>query len=132
VVLPAICRAPSYKRSDRAVRPQEKRFQERLSDPLKQWKLSPIDETARLHYADYTAARHEMLRATHTKDAPWTLVDFNDQKVGRLTLIRNLLDRLPEVQPTDSKVDLPLLDHKPLAEEFAKLQPIKPFGGRKD
>jgi polyphosphate kinase 2 len=111
---------------------QEKRFQERISDPLKQWKLSPIDETARLHYADYTAARHAMLKATHTKHAPWTLVDFNDQKIGRLTLIRDLLDRLPEIQPSDSVVDLPPLDHEPLPEEFEKLQPLEPFGVGKD
>jgi polyphosphate kinase 2 len=107
---------------------QEERFQERLSDPLKQWKLSPIDEAARLHYADYTAARNSMLRATHTKHAPWTLVDFNDQKRGRLTLIRDLLNRIPVVQSSDAVGDLPPLDHEPLQEEFENLQPLKPFG----
>ena len=71
---------------------QEERFAERLSDPLKQWKLSPIDEAARQRYADYTEARHAMLKATDTDHAPWTLVDFNDQKRGRLTLIRDLLE----------------------------------------
>lgn len=109
---------------------QEIRFQERISDPLKQWKLSPIDETARLRYADYTEARHAMLGATHTKHAPWTLVDFNDQKIGRLTLIRDLLDRLPTMQRSDSIVDLPPLGHEPLPEEYEKLQPLEPFGGR--
>ena len=75
---------------------QEERFAERLADPLKRWKLSPIDQAARDKYADYTAAREAMLKATNTKWAPWTLVDFNDQKRGRLTLVRDLLDRLPE------------------------------------
>ena len=52
---------------------------------------------ARAKYAEYTKAREAMLKATHTAHAPWTLVDFNDQRVGRLTLIRDLLDRLPDI-----------------------------------
>ena len=107
---------------------QEERFKERMSDPLKQWKLSPIDEAARLHYADYTAARNTMLKATNTKHAPWTLVDFNDQRRGRLTLIRDLLDRLPTVQISDTPPDMPPLNHEPLNEEFDTLKPIAAFG----
>ena len=107
---------------------QEERFKERMSDPLKQWKLSPIDEAARLHYADYTAARNTMLKATNTKHAPWTLVDFNDQKRGRLTLIRDLLDRLPTLQSSDTPPDMPPLNHEPLNEEFDSLKPIEAFG----
>ena len=106
---------------------QEKRFQERISDPLKHWKLSPIDEAARLRYVDYTAARNVMLKATHTKHAPWTLVDFNDQKRGRLTLVRDLLDRLPDTARGEALVDLQPLGHKPLQEEYEKLQPIQSF-----
>src|SRR5690606_31966689 len=75
---------------------QEERFAERREDPLKAWKLSPIDLEARLRYDDYTRAREAMLVATHTPHAPWSLVDFNHQKSGRLALIRNLLDRLPD------------------------------------
>ena len=75
---------------------QEERLAERLEDPLKRWKLSPIDLAAREKYQAYTEAREVMLAATHTEHAPWTLVDFNDQKRGRLTLIRDLLDRLPD------------------------------------
>ena len=103
---------------------QEERFAERLDDPLKRWKLSPIDQAARQKYADYTAARTAMLKATHTKDAPWTLVDFNDQKLGRLTLIRDLLDRLPDTRCPDDKIDWPPLGHEPLDEEFGALKPI--------
>ena len=106
---------------------QEERFAERLDDPLKRWKLSPIDQAARQKYADYTAARTAMLKATHTKDAPWTLVDFNDQKLGRLTLIRDLLDRLPDTRCPDDKIDWPPLCHEPLDEEFGALKPIKGF-----
>ena len=65
---------------DQAV--QEERFQNRLNNPMKRWKLSPIDIKAREHYDDYTEAREVMLAATHTDFAPWTLVDFNDQPLG--------------------------------------------------
>ena len=115
---------------------QEKRFAERLVDPLKQWKLSSIDVAARKHYADYTAARETMLKATHTAAAPWTLVDFNDQKRGRLTLIRDLLDRLPD---TRVEVSLPVFEplaQPPAVEEFDVVHPLFPWptekGKKKD
>ena len=98
--------------------PQEERFAERQQDPLKRWKLSPIDVQAREKYADYGRARSRMLTATHTKYAPWTLVDFNDQKRGRLTLIRDLLRRLPDHAVPETLVELPPLGHKPLKERF--------------
>ena len=104
---------------------QEKRFGERVSDPLKRWKLSPVDLEARRHYDDYTQAREAMLRATHTDVAPWTLVDFNDQRRGRLTLIRDLLDRLPDMQVPESDVELPPLGHAPSEESFSVVKPIK-------
>jgi len=106
---------------------QEKRFCERLDDPLKRWKLSSIDVEARAKYADYTHAREAMLKATHTEDAPWTLVDFNDQKRGRLTLIRDLLDRLPDTQVPDAKLDFPALDAKPQKERFGMVKPIPSY-----
>src|SRR3954454_15309876 len=77
---------------------QEERFENRLHNPMKRWKLSPIDIKAREHYDDYTEARELMLAATHTDYAPWTLVDFNDQPLGRLTLLRDLLDRVPDTE----------------------------------
>ena len=106
---------------------QEERFAERVADPLKRWKLSPIDAKARTLYAEYTTAREEMLAATHTPFAPWTIVDFNDQKLGRLTLIRNLLDRLPDTAVPDEEIDWPPLGHPPLTEDFGVLQPIPPY-----
>jgi polyphosphate kinase 2 len=110
---------------------QEERFAERLDDPLKRWKLSPIDQAAREKYADYTAAREVMLKATHSKWAPWTLVNFNDQKRGRLTLIRNLLDRLPDTSCPEQPIDWPPLGHEPLDEEFTVLQPIADYRAKK-
>ncbi|MFC3715058.1 polyphosphate kinase 2 [Luteimonas soli] len=106
---------------------QEERFAERLEDPLKRWKLSPIDLKARSAYADYTRAREAMLKATHTKHAPWTLVDFNDQKRGRLTLIRDLLDRLPDTKVPPAEVEFPPLKGQALKERYGVLKPIPPF-----
>jgi len=104
---------------------QEERFAERVADPLKRWKLSPIDVTAREKYEDYTKARTAMLEATHTKHAPWTLVDFNDQRRGRLKLIRHLLDAVPDRKVPEIKVEFPPLEHEPLKERFrAGLKPI--------
>ncbi len=104
---------------------QEERFAERLSDPLKRWKLSPIDLKAREKYAAYTDARHAMLVATHSGHAPWTLVDFNDQRRGRLALIRHLLDAVPDHRVPEQAVDFPPLGHAPLKETFkGKLKPI--------
>lgn len=98
---------------------QEARFAERLEDPLKRWKLSPIDLKAREKYEEYGQAREEMLTATHTAHAPWTLVNFNDQRRGRLTLIRDLLKRLPDVDVPQEAIEFPPLTTAPLTESFS-------------
>jgi polyphosphate kinase 2 len=97
---------------------QEERFAERLADPLKRWKLSDIDLQARKRYADYGRARDQMLQATHTEHAPWALVDFNDQRLGRLTLIRHLLDHLPAHKLPESTFELPPLKHTAHKESY--------------
>lgn len=107
---------------------QEKRFRERFEDPLKRWKLSPIDLAARTRYGDYTAAREAMLKATHSEWAPWTLIDFNDQKRGRLTLIRDFLDRLPDTALAPAEIALAPLKGLPKKEKFGVLKPIPAFG----
>ncbi len=106
---------------------QEERLRERLEDPLKRWKLSPVDLAARGKYDDYTAAREAMLKATHSDWAPWTLVDFNDQKRGRLTLVRNLLDRLPDTHVEPPVINFPDLEHDPVVETYSVLKPITDF-----
>lgn len=106
---------------------QEQRFAERHVDPLKGWKLSPIDLAAREKYDAYTKAREAMLKATHTKHAPWTLVDFDDQKVGRLTLIRDFLDRLPDREVPPVPIDLPPLAGEPSKEKFKVVNPVESF-----
>jgi len=97
---------------------QEERFAERLEEPLKRWKLSAIDLKAREKYAEYGRARDAMLKATHTTHAPWALVDFNDQRRGRLTLIRHLLDQIPDHKVPQTSITFPPLGHAPLREHF--------------
>ena len=107
---------------DQAV--QEQRFENRLNNPMKRWKLSGIDIKARSHFDDYTEAREMMLAATHTEFAPWTLVDFNDQPLGRLTLLRDLLDRVPDTELPLADIPWPALTHDPLKERYGTLHPI--------
>jgi polyphosphate kinase len=104
---------------------QEERFAERLEDPMKSWKLTPIDLRAREKYADYGRARDLMLAATHKKFAPWTLVDFNDQRRGRLALIRHLLDQLPDTRVPPEPIEMPPLSGPPRKERFGG--PLRPI-----
>ena len=97
---------------------QERRLAERLEDPLERWKLSPIDLMARDKYADYGRARDAMLQATHSPHAPWTLVDFNDQRRGRLALIRHLLAHVPDTHVAPEPLTLPPLAESPLTERL--------------
>lgn len=108
---------------------QETRLRERLEDPLKRWKLSPIDLAAREKYDAYTDAREAMLVATHSEHAPWSIVDFNDQRRGRLTLIRDLLARVPDTHEDPPAIDFPDLDHKPVPESYGVLGPIADYPG---
>jgi len=102
---------------------QEVRFAERASDPLKRWKISPIDLKARELYEAYGKARNAVLGASHAPHAPWFVADFNDQKRGRLNLIRHLLDRLPQRAPPDKPLKLRALPGKPGVERL----PFKRF-----
>jgi polyphosphate kinase 2 len=73
---------------------QKQRLKDRLTDPLKQWKMSPIDAAAQKHWKGYSTARNAMFARTHTPTAPWTIVRANDKKQARLNLIMDLLTRL--------------------------------------
>jgi polyphosphate kinase 2 len=74
---------------------QEERFQERLHDPRRRWKLSPMDVVARRKWDDYTQARDVMLARTASAWAPWYVVDSRDQRAARLAIIRHLLRQIP-------------------------------------
>ena len=82
---------------------------------------------SREKYDAYTEAREAMLAATHTTHAPWTLVDFNDQKRGRLTLVRDLLDRLPDTHVAPPEIDFPELGREPKEERYTVLKPIADY-----
>ncbi len=74
---------------------QEKRFQGRLKDPTKQWKLSPMDIESRNRWVEYSKAKDEMLAYTDTKICPWYVVGADDKKRARLNCIAHLLDKIP-------------------------------------
>ena len=96
---------------------QEARFAERLEDPLKRWKISPIDIAARTKYDDYTVARDAFFKATHRKHAPWFVVDANDQKRARLNMIAHLLEQLPDKKIAAEPLKLPPLQRKRLGKD---------------
>jgi len=73
---------------------QQFRFLMRIHDPLKQWKLSPMDVQARARWEQYTKAKEEMLRRTHISEAPWWVVEADDKKRARLNCISHLLDQI--------------------------------------
>ncbi len=73
---------------------QSRRLASRHRDPLKQWKISPVDAVAVKHWKDYSAARDAMLMRTHTAIAPWRIVHTDDKRSARLNLMRDILSRL--------------------------------------
>jgi len=86
---------------------QEERFQERISDPRKRWKLSPMDLKARSKWVDYSRARDAMLANTDTEHAPWYIVDGNIKRHARLNTITHLLSLVPYQDLTPKKLKLP-------------------------
>lgn len=86
---------------------QERRFAARVEDPMRQWKLSPMDVESYSRWYDYSRARDAMLDATDTKHAPWTLVRTDDKRRGRLNCISHLLKAIPYKKPKRQKVKLP-------------------------
>ena len=74
---------------------QERRFQARVKNPLKQWKLSPMDLESRLRWVEYSKAKDEMFSYTDTKDSPWWVVNAEEKKRARLNMIHHLLSMVP-------------------------------------
>ena len=85
---------------------QEKRFEKRKKDPLKQWKLSPVDEKASKHWDDFTNYRDAMFTRTHTSYGPWIIVEANDKKKARLEAMRYVLNTLDYEGKDQSKISL--------------------------
>jgi polyphosphate kinase len=86
---------------------QQMRFLMRIHDPMKQWKLSPMDLQSRVRWEDYTRAKEEMLERTNIKEAPWYIVEGNDKKRARLNTMDHLLRQLPYKQVPQEEVRLP-------------------------
>nr|WP_246327191.1 polyphosphate kinase 2 [Burkholderia guangdongensis] len=90
---------------------QEARFQGRIDDPLKQWKLSPMDLESRRRWEAYTAAKEEMLERTHIPESPWWVVGADDKKKARLNCIHHLLSQMPYHEVERPEVVLPARVH---------------------
>jgi polyphosphate kinase 2 (PPK2 family) len=86
---------------------QQFRFNMRIHDPLKQWKLSPMDVESRRRWEDYTRAKEAMLERTHIDEAPWWVVEAVDKKRARLNCIAHLLDQIPYEDVPKPSVILP-------------------------
>jgi len=88
---------------------QEKRFHARVKDPLRQWKLSPMDLESRLRWVEYSQAKDEMFSYTDTKDSPWWVVNADDKRRARLNCIHHLLSMIPYEDVTPKGLKLPAL-----------------------
>ncbi|WP_409455668.1 polyphosphate kinase 2 [Paracoccus sp. (in: a-proteobacteria)] len=86
---------------------QQMRFLMRIHDPLKQWKLSPMDLQSRVRWEDYTKAKEEMFERTNIPEAPWYIVPGNDKKRARLNCISHLLTQIPYAPVPHEEVELP-------------------------
>ena len=86
---------------------QHFRFTMRIQDPLKQWKLSPMDVQARTRWENYTMAKEDMLARTHIEEAPWHVVEAVDKKKARLNCIAHLLEQIPYQEIPQPAVELP-------------------------
>ncbi len=101
---------------------QERRFLARINDPLRQWKLSPMDTEAYRLWYDYSKARDLMLDATDTKHAPWHIVRTDDKRRGRLNCISHILDQIPYKKISRKKVELPKRSKKEKYDDQASLK----------
>jgi polyphosphate kinase len=100
---------------------QERRFEARINDPLRQWKLSPMDLPSRERWYDYSRARDMMLDATDTEHAPWYIARSDDKKRARLNCIAHLLSLVPYKRVPREKVKLPKRSTKGAYDDQATL-----------
>jgi polyphosphate kinase len=101
---------------------QERRFEARIEDPLRQWKLSPMDLPSRKRWYDYSRARDQMLDATDTDFAPWYIARSDDKKRARLNCISHLLGLIPYEKVPRKKIKLPKRSTKRAYDDQATLE----------
>jgi polyphosphate kinase len=100
---------------------QKRRFEARVDDPLRQWKLSPMDLPSRSKWFDYSRARDMMLAATDTKHAPWYILRSDDKRRARLNCIRHILKLIPYKEVPRAKVNLPKRSMKDAYDDQASI-----------
>jgi polyphosphate kinase 2 (PPK2 family) len=91
---------------------QKRRFEQRIEDPRRQWKLSPMDLPSRTKWYEYSKARDRMLKVSDTKHAPWYVVRSDDKKAARLNTIAHVLSMIPYKKLPHKKVKLPPRSNK--------------------
>jgi polyphosphate kinase 2 len=101
---------------------QKRRFEARIDDPLRQWKLSPMDLPSRSKWFEYSRARDMMLGATDTKFAPWYILRSDDKRRARLNCIRHILNLIPHKKAPREKVTLPHRSMKGAYDDVATLK----------
>ena len=104
---------------------QERRFEARMKDPLRQWKLSPMDTESYRRWYDYSRARDMMFKATHSKHAPWHIIRSDDKRRARLNCIAHLLEMIPYKRVRGDKVRLPKRSQKGRYNDQAGLSGMK-------
>jgi polyphosphate kinase 2 len=109
---------------------QRRRFEARMEDPLRQWKLSPMDLPSRERWFDYSRARDMMLKATDTKHAPWHILLSDDKKRARLNCIAHVLKQIPYKKVPRDKVKLPKRSMKHAYDDQATLKGRKFIASR--
>jgi polyphosphate kinase 2 (PPK2 family) len=100
---------------------QKRRFEARMSDPLRQWKLSPMDLPSRSKWFEYSRARDMMLEATDTPEAPWYILRSDDKMRARLNCLAHILDQIPYKKAPREKVKLPDRSMKGAYDDQASL-----------
>jgi len=100
---------------------QERRFEARVNDPVRQWKLSPMDLPSRERWYDYSRARDIMLKKTDTRVAPWYIVRSDDKRAARLNVIEHLLSKIPYKKLKTKKVKLPKRSKKGAYDDDATI-----------
>ncbi|HEX7897145.1 MAG TPA: polyphosphate kinase 2 [Planctomycetota bacterium] len=101
---------------------QERRFQARITDPVRRWKLSPMDLPSREKWYEYSKARDRMLKATDTRYAPWWILRSDDKKRARLNAIRHILGLIPHKKLPPVKIKLPARSNKGAYDDQASLK----------
>jgi len=101
---------------------QKRRFEARMNDPLRQWKLSPMDLPSRSKWFEYSRARDLMLKATDTRHAPWHILRSDDKKRARLNCLAHILNLIPHKKAPHQKVKLPKRSMKGAYDDQASLK----------